>query len=53
MSIDPIWGNVIGVFTLFSMLAFIGIWIWLWLPGHKRSFDALARLPMEDEENPT
>jgi len=30
------------------MLAFIGIWVWAWLPYHKPEFDALATLPMED-----
>jgi cbb3-type cytochrome oxidase subunit 3 len=33
------------------MLAFIGIWAWAWLPYHKREFDALARLPMQDAES--
>jgi len=33
------------------MLAFIGIWIWAWLPNHKRAFDQLALLPMQDEED--
>ena len=28
------------------MLVFIGIWVWAWLPHHKRKFDALARMPM-------
>jgi cytochrome c oxidase cbb3-type subunit 4 len=33
---------------MLMMAAFIGIWIWAWLPYHKRSFDGMARLPMED-----
>jgi len=45
---SPIWGQVIGVFTLIVMLAFIGIWIWAWHPRHKREFDSLSRLPLED-----
>lgn len=45
---NPIWGQVIGVFTLVLMLAFIGIWVWAWHPGHKRGFDDLAKLPLED-----
>ena len=32
------------------MLTFIAIWIWAWLPRHKRGFDALARLPLEHED---
>jgi len=45
---NALWGHVIGIFTLILMLAFIGIWAWAWLPFHKRTFDELARLPMED-----
>jgi cbb3-type cytochrome oxidase subunit 3 len=31
------------------MLSFIGIWIWVWNGRHKEKYDALARMPMEDE----
>lgn len=51
MTVHPLWGHVIGVFTLASMLAFIGIWIWVWNRRHRDKYEALARLPMEDEEN--
>ena len=47
---NPAWGPVIGVVTLILMLTFIGVWIWAWLPQHKRDFDALARMPLEDGE---
>ncbi len=47
---SAVWGHVIGVFTVLVMLAFIGIWVWAWLPYHRRTFDALARLPMQDED---
>ena len=47
---NPLWGHLAGVITLAVMLAFLGIWAWAWLPQHKRSFDALAKLPMEDVE---
>jgi cytochrome c oxidase cbb3-type subunit 4 len=46
---NPIWGHIAGAFIIAMMVAFIGIWIWAWLPYHKRTFGALARLPMEDE----
>ena len=46
---NPLWGHVVGVATAIVMLAFIGIWVWAWLPHHKPDFDALAKLPMEDE----
>ena len=45
---NPLWGMVIGFFTLAVMLAFLGIWAWAWLPQHEREFDALAKLPLED-----
>ena len=48
---NPIWGTVAGIFIIVMMLTFIGIWIWAWLPRHKRSFDALARLPLEDDDD--
>ena len=46
---NPIWGPIAGAFIVCMMLAFIGIWIWAWLPYHKRTFSELARLPMEDD----
>jgi cytochrome c oxidase cbb3-type subunit 4 len=46
---NPAWGHVAGVITLLLMFTFIGIWIWAWRPGHRPTFDALARMPMEDE----
>ncbi len=46
---NPIWGHLAGVFILAMMFAFIGIWVWAWLPYHKRKFQDLARLPMEDQ----
>ena len=45
------WGNFIGVITVLIMLTFLGIWLWAWLPYHKRDFDRLARLPMDDDGN--
>lgn len=44
------WGNFAGVITLVLMAVFIGIWIWAWRARHKRTFDRMARLPMEDED---
>jgi cytochrome c oxidase cbb3-type subunit 4 len=46
---NAIWGHAIGVITLVLMLTFIGIWIWAWLPRHRRTFDRLARIPLQDE----
>ena len=46
---NPVWGPIAGGFIIAMMIAFIGIWVWAWMPWHKRTFNALARLPMEDE----
>lgn len=46
------WGNLSGVITLVLMAVFIGIWIWAWRARHKKTFDRMARLPMEDMEAP-
>jgi cytochrome c oxidase cbb3-type subunit 4 len=50
---NPLWGHVAGVFIVLMMLTFIGIWIWAWLPYHKRTFNRLSRLPMEDDAQPS
>lgn len=44
-------GTVIfrGVLTLVLMGAFLGIWIWAWSSKRKTTFDALSRLPLEDD----
>jgi cytochrome c oxidase cbb3-type subunit 4 len=44
------WGNAIGVGIVLLMLVFVALWLWAWSPWHKRTFDALARLPMDDIE---
>jgi cytochrome c oxidase cbb3-type subunit 4 len=44
------WGRLAGVTTLFTMLSFLAIWAWAWLPRHRRAFDALACVPMHDAE---
>ena len=46
---SPVWGHVVGVIIVLLMLTFIGVWLWAWLPHHKKAFDALARLPMRDD----
>ena len=49
---NPVWGHIAGVFIVLMMVTFIGIWIWAWLPRHKRAFGNLASLPMQDEDAP-
>lgn len=48
---SPAWGHVVGAFTVVVMVAFIGVWVWAWLPFHKRAFDALAAIPMQDRDD--
>ena len=45
---SPVWGHAIGVGIVLLMLVFCAIWLWAWLPHHKRAFNDLARLPMLD-----
>lgn len=45
---NPLWGHAVGVLIVLMMTAFIGIWVWAWLPYHARTFGWLARMPMED-----
>ncbi|MEO6973026.1 MAG: cbb3-type cytochrome c oxidase subunit 3 [Rhodoferax sp.] len=47
---NPIWGPIAGAFIVLMMLAFIGIWIWAWLPYHRQTFGELARLPLDDDD---
>ena len=47
-----IWGHMIGVVIVILMLVFAGIWLWAWRPRHKAAFDALARIPMDETEEP-
>ena len=47
---NEFWGHAIGVITLVLMLIFIGIWIWAWRKRHQATFDRMARLPLEQDE---
>lgn len=47
---NPLWGHAAGVITLILMFTFIGIWIWAWRARHRKAFDRMARLPLEDED---
>lgn len=46
------WGHAVGVITLILLIAFLGLWVWAWLPRHKRVFDRMARLPLENDAAP-
>jgi cytochrome c oxidase cbb3-type subunit 4 len=45
---NPLWGHAAGVITLILMFTFIGIWIWAWSSRHRKAFDRMACLPLED-----
>jgi len=46
---NPVWGHIAGVFIVLMLVSFIGIWIWAWRKYHRKTFNRMARLPMEDE----
>jgi cbb3-type cytochrome oxidase subunit 3 len=41
-----------GVITLILMLLFMALAVWAWGRGRKECFESMARLPLEDDENP-
>ena len=49
---NPLWGQIAGFITVSLLVVFIGIWIWAWRPWHKKSFDEMAHIPMEDKDMP-
>ena len=46
------WGHIVGVITVLLLVAFIGIWVWAWLPRHKAVFSRMARVPLERDDAP-
>jgi cbb3-type cytochrome oxidase subunit 3 len=42
-------GLLSGISTLLAMLAFIGTLIWAYSRRRDREFDALSRLPLEED----
>lgn len=45
---SELYGHAIGVMIVLMMITFLGIWVWAWLPYHKKTFASLAKIPMED-----
>ena len=45
---SAIHGVLSGVITIILMVVFVAIWYWAWRPHHRRTFDELAELPLED-----
>ncbi len=48
-----VYGWVAGISTLLSMIAFLGVVAWSYSRRRRSSFDAAARLPLEEDERPT
>jgi cytochrome c oxidase cbb3-type subunit 4 len=46
-------GTLRGVITLVLMLLFIALTVWAWGRQRKAGFDAMARMPLEDDSNPS
>lgn len=49
---SDIWGHLIGVVIILLIVAFVGVWIWAWLPRHHRVFSRMARVPLENDSEP-
>jgi cytochrome c oxidase cbb3-type subunit 4 len=49
---SDIWGHLIGVVIILLIVAFVGVWIWAWLPRHRRVFSRMARIPLENDSTP-
>ncbi len=49
---NPVWGTITGVIIVLMLVTFIGIWIWAWRKKRKPTFDRLAQLPLELDEQP-
>ena len=45
-------GIVRGVITLVLMILFVIYAIWAWSNGPRKTFDAMSRMPLEDDDAP-
>ena len=50
--IPAVWGQIAGALIIAMLVSFCGIWVWAWHAYHKSKFDELARLPLDEEEQP-
>jgi len=41
-----------GIVTAILLVLFLAGWAWAWSPRRKRSFDAAAQLPLQDDPTP-
>lgn len=42
-------GTISGVMTAILLVLFIGIWVWAWSGRNKDKYEAMAKLPLEEE----
>ena len=42
-------GTFRGLFTVVMMLLFVGLVLWAWSSKRKKTFDAAAQLPLEED----
>lgn len=40
-----------GLLTLLLIFIFLGIWVWAWSSRNRESFEKMASLPLEDDQN--
>ena len=48
-----LFGTLSGVFTGLLIVLFIGIFAWAWSSARRSSFEATARLPLEEDIDTT
>jgi cytochrome c oxidase cbb3-type subunit 4 len=46
---NDLYGTLSGVFTAVLILLFVGLVAWAWSSKRRASFDATARLPLEED----
>jgi cytochrome c oxidase cbb3-type subunit 4 len=39
-----------GIMTGILIVLFVGVWVWAWSERRKSSFDAAARIPLDDND---
>ena len=42
-------GTLMGLATVFAMVAFVGVCLWAWSDKRRQAFDEAANLPFADE----
>ncbi|MFQ3247819.1 MAG: cytochrome c oxidase cbb3-type subunit 4 [Arenicella sp.] len=42
-------GVINGFLTALLLVIFVAIWVWAWSAKNKQKFDAMAKLPLEDQ----